>query len=146
MKTRWFAASVVIAALACIGATALAQTPAKPLKEQVVGHWRLVSASVDNQTPYGGDPVGSLFLDAAGHYAIIVITEGAARNVAYFGAYTTDDADGSVTSHIQASNNQAAIGRDEKRYVVFDGDKMIATSRKPSGPPGGIKLTWQRDN
>ncbi|MGO9740258.1 MAG: lipocalin-like domain-containing protein [Roseiarcus sp.] len=146
MKTRLFAAALAGLALASIGATALAQTPAKPLGKQLVGHWRLVSVSINDQAPYGAAPIGSMFLDASGHYSVIVITAGAARNIAYFGAYTADDADGSMTMHIEASSNPAADGRDQKRYVAFDADEMIVTSRKQSEPPGGLKLTWKRDD
>ena len=78
-------ASLVFLALASIASGALAQTPGKALKDQLVGHWRLVSVSVNGAAPYGLDPAGSMFLDAGGHYSVIVVTAGNARNIAYFG-------------------------------------------------------------
>src|SRR5579871_3291458 len=86
--------------LAFAGA-ALAQAPSKSLKQQLVGHWQLVSISANTRTePYGADPKGSLFADAAGHYSVIVISDGGARNVSLFGTYTVDDASNSVTLHV----------------------------------------------
>ena len=78
-------ASLIILALASIDATLFAQTPTKSLKDQLVGHWQLVSVSVNNTTPYGANPQGSMFFDAGGHYSVIVVTAGKARNVSYFG-------------------------------------------------------------
>lgn len=139
-------ASLMLLALATIAATALAQTPGKSLKEQLVGHWRLVSVSINDASPYGANPEGSMFLDAAGHYSVIVITGGNARNVSYFGTYTTNDADNSMMIHIEASSNPNAAGRDEKRFITFSGDELIMANRSPGGPAGGLKLTWKQAN
>ena len=78
--------------LAWLAVPAAAQTPAKSLKEQIIGHWQLVSVTVNDTTPYGANPQGSMFLDAGGHISVIVISAGGARNTSYFGTYTVDDA------------------------------------------------------
>ena len=57
-------ASLVILALASIGATSFAQTPTKSLEDQLVGHWQLVWVCITNSTPYGANPQGCMFLDA----------------------------------------------------------------------------------
>lgn len=139
-------ASFVFLALTSIGATSSAQTPAKSLKDQLVGHWQLVSVSINRSSPYGANPQGSMFLDAGGHYSVIVITAGRARNVSYFGTYTVDDTDSSVTMHIDGSSNANAVGRDEKRFVSFSGDELVVANQKSAGPIGGVKLTWKQAN
>lgn len=139
-------ALLTILALASIASGALAQTPGKSLKDQLVGHWRLVSVSVNGATPYGDNPDGTMFLDAAGHYAVIVLTAGRARNIAYFGTYTVNDADSSVTMQIEAGVNGVAARPDEKRFVAFSGDELTMETRRPGGPPGGVKLTWKLEN
>lgn len=139
-------ASLVILALASIGAPSLAQTPAKSLKDLLVGHWQLVSVSINRSSPYGADPQGSMFVDAGGHYSVIVITAGKARNVSYFGTYTVDDTDSSLTMHIDGSSNANAAGRDEKRFVTFSGDELVVANQKSAGPIGGVKLTWKQAN
>jgi hypothetical protein len=139
-------ALLTILALASIASGALAQTPGKSLKDQLVGHWRLVSVSVNGATPYGDSPEGTMFLDATGHYAVIVLTAGRARNIAYFGTYTVNDADSSVTMQIEAGGNGVAARPDEKRFVAFSGDELTMETRRPGGPAGGVKLTWKLDN
>lgn len=130
-----------------IGTTSSAQTPAKSLKDQLVGHWQLVSVSVNGNAPYGTAPQGSMFFDAAGHYSVIVITVGRARNIAYFGSYAINDADGSITMHIDASSGANAAGRDQKRLVTINGDELTLVTPPATGPihtVGSIKLTWKR--
>ncbi len=139
----WGAALVMLAAIA---APSLAQTPAKALRDQLVGHWRLVAVSVGDLEPYGPHPQGSMFLDAGGRYSVIVISDGGARSLAYFGPYTVDDAGNTVTMHIDASNRANAVGRDEKRLIMLNGDELILENQTPTRSLGSIKLTWQRAN
>jgi hypothetical protein len=138
---------LVALALAPITTASVAQTPAKSLKDQLVGHWQLVSVTIGNRTPYGPDPQGSLFFDATGHYSLIVISAGNARNVAYFGTYTVNDADNSIVMHVDAgSSSLGAAGHDEKRLVTLSGGELIVANQTPSGSPGAIKLTWKQAN
>jgi hypothetical protein len=139
-------ASLVFLALASIASGPLAQTPGKSLKDQLVGHWSLVSVSVNDAKPYGDDPTGSMFLDAGGHYSVIVVTAGKARNIAYFGTYTVDDADSSMTLHVDAGGNGNVVRPDVKRFIAFSGDELIVESQKPDGATGGVKLTWKQAN
>ena len=140
------AAALAIAALASFGATSFAQTPAISLKDRLVGHWQLVSVSVNNAAPYGASPQGSMFLDAGGHYSVIVITGGAAKSLSYFGTYIVNDAESSMTMHIDASSPANAAGREEARFLTFSDDELVVANQKSAGPLGGIKLTWKRAN
>jgi hypothetical protein len=125
----------------------LAQTPATGLTSQVVGDWKLVSVDVDTRTPYGTDPKGSMFLDAAGRFSVIVVSSGKARSVAYFGTYSVDDADKSMTMHVEASSGGSGVdfaGRDVKRLISLSGDQLIVQNENASGTAGGVKLTWKK--
>lgn len=135
-----------LALLAAVAAPSFAQTPAKPLKDQLAGHWRLVSISIGDAQPYWPHPQGSMFFDAGGDYSVIVVSDGGARSISYFGAYTANDADGTLTMHIDASSHAGAAGRDEKRLVTVSGDQLTVENRQAAGSPGSIKLTWQRAN
>lgn len=139
-------ASLAILALALLDAASSAQTPAKSLKDEVVGHWQLVSISINGNTPYGANPQGSMFLDAGGHYAVIVITGGRARSISYYGTYTVNDADDSMTMHIDGSNRADFAGHDVKRVISVSGDEMIVANATASGAAGPTKLTWKRAN
>jgi hypothetical protein len=137
----------LVALLLAVAGAALAQMPSKSLKEQLVGHWRLASISLNDSTEsYGDNPQGSMFADAAGHYSVIVISTGGARNVSLFGTYTVDDADGSVTLHIDATNITDAVGRDVKRFVAVNGDQLTVTSKRSAGPVGPLTMLWKRAN
>lgn len=139
-------ASLVLLALASLDAASSAQTPAKSLKDELVGHWQLVSIVINGNTPYGADPQGSMFLDAGGHYSVIVITGGRARSISYYGTYTVNDADDSMTMHIDGSNRADFAGRDVKRVISLSGDEMIVADQTASGAAGSTKLTWKRSN
>jgi hypothetical protein len=85
-------------------------------------------------------------IDAGGHYAVVVITGGAARSIAYFGTYSVNDADSSITMHIDASSGADAAGRDETRFVAFSGNLLTIGNRQSAGSVGGLKLTWKQAN
>jgi hypothetical protein len=121
-------------------AAALAQS--NSLKDQLVGQWQLVSISINNAVPYGNNPTGSMLLDAAGHYSIIVVSNGGARNISYYGSYTVDEANKSVTMHIVGGTRANADGRDQTRQVTIDGDQLIEQTLPGRG--GAIKMTWKR--
>jgi hypothetical protein len=140
--------SLLAALLTAVLATAsLAQAPDKSLKDALAGHWQLVSVTANERTPYGTDPHGSMFFDAAGHFSIIVISSGNARSVAYFGSYTVNDADKLMTLHIEDSvggGSPNAAGRDLKRSVTLNGDELTIQNQPSAAIPGNIKLTWKR--
>jgi hypothetical protein len=84
-----------------------------------------------------------MFLDASGHYSIIVLSGGGARNIAYYGSYTVSDPDSSINFHIDGSTRANGDGRDHKRLVTLSGDDLTV-STVPTAGRRGIKLTWKR--
>jgi Lipocalin-like domain len=131
--------------VASFASPSYAQSPVKSLKDQLIGHWQLVAVSVNGQSPYGANATGSMFLDAAGHYSVVVITAGDAKSIAYFGNYTVSDADHSVTFHVEASSRASGAEKDQTRVASLSGDELTLASQKP-GPIGGVKLTWKLAN
>src|ERR1700735_2850004 len=97
----------------------------KATKDALVGHWQLVSIAVNDATPYGENPRGSMFFDAGGNYSIIVLSDGLAKNIFYFGTYTVNDADNSISLHIDGASRANADGRDLKRLVTFSADQLV---------------------
>lgn len=138
---RGFLRIAVAIVLVTLAPAARSQT--KSLKDQLVGDWQLVSVDFNGSNPYGSKPQGAMFVGADGRYSIIVIGVGKARTVAYFGTYTANDADNSVTLHIAASNFINGAGRDQKRFITFTGDELTLASEKSRGPIGPLKLTWK---
>jgi hypothetical protein len=125
-----------------------AQSNTKSLKDQVVGHWQLVSVTVNGGTPYGAAPQGSMFLDADGHLSVIVISDGGARNIAYFGSYTIDDANKTMSIHVDGSSGGSgnASGRTFKRVLQLQGSEMTMANQTPTGAPGPVQQTWKLAN
>lgn len=128
--------------------SALAQSAATSLKQQLVGHWQLVSVALGDRTPYGAAPQGSMFLDAEGHLSVIVISDGGARSISYFGTYTVDDAAKSMTIHVDGSSGGSGntSGRSFKRLLQLQGNELVMTNKVPANAPGVIKQTWKQAN
>jgi hypothetical protein len=131
----------LVSALIVVGA-ATAEPPT--LASRLVGHWSLVSVTIGDQKPYGADPKGSMFFDAAGDYAIVVVGVGGAGAIAYFGRYTLDETTGVRSLHVDASNRAGAAGRDQKRLVQLDGDALTLRNNHVSHSLGGVTLVWKR--
>jgi hypothetical protein len=47
-----------------------------------------------------------MMFDAGGHYSVIVVNAGKAPVISYYGAYKVDDADKSMTMHIDAGGRR----------------------------------------
>ena len=121
----------------------------KSLKASLVGHWELVSVSVNGRTPYGDDPHGSMFLDAAGHFSVIVVSDGNARSLAYFGTYTINGAERSMVLYIEDSaggGTPNAAGRELKRLLTLSGDELTVQNELATGGAGGVQVKWKRAN
>ena len=136
--------AIVVLAFIVAGSVATALAQSNSLKDQVVGQWQLVSIGINDAAPYGANPTGSMLLDAAGHYSIIVVSNGGARNISYYGTYTVDETNKSVTMHIAGGTRANADGRDQTRQVTVDGDQLIEQTLP--GRKGSIKMTWKRAN
>jgi hypothetical protein len=147
IKARGVAvSSLMILALASTAATTFAQTPAKSINDQLVGHWQLVSVIINGDTSYGANPKGSMFFDAAGHYAAIVLSDGRDRSISYFGTYAVSNADNSVIFHVDGSSLVGADGKNQKLLITFSGDEMIQATAPTPIPVGDLKVTWKRSN
>jgi hypothetical protein len=57
--------------------------------------------------------------------------------VAYFGTYSTSDADKVLTYHIERSSWPNFEGQDQKRIVTIKGDEMSYKSQVPISSPQG---------
>jgi hypothetical protein len=134
--------AIFLLAISMFAASAGAATPAS-LSTHLIGHWQLEAVDVSGNAPYGAKPQGSMFLDAAGHYSVIVISDGGARSIAYFGTYRTDDAAGTMIFHVTDASQPAAVGHDQTRLVKLNGDELVQQSLPAPGRPV-LKVTWKR--
>ena len=138
----------------------------------LVGTWRLVSRAVTLedgtavQDPgLGTTPTGYLIYDSSGHMAAQMMkldrpteidcgTSGAApRNNsqsvngydAYFGEYTIDETNHTVTHHLEGALAAADVGKSLVRHFQVSGDKLTIFVRTNSPKEIQIRtLTWER--
>ena len=140
---------------------------------QLVGTWRLISRVVrleDGtavQDPgLGTTPTGYLIYDSSGHMAVQLMrldrptaidcgTSGPAspdnssQSVngydAYFGTYTVDETNHTVTHHLEGALTAADVGKSLVRDFQVSGDKLTIVVRTNSPKEKQIRtLTWER--
>jgi hypothetical protein len=140
---------------------------------QLVGTWRLISRVIrleDGtavQDPgLGSAPKGYLIYDSSGHMAVQLMrpdrptavdcsTSGSTPSdnspqflsgyEAYFGTYTVDETNHTVTHHLEGALAAPDVGRDFVRQIQVSGDKLTIVVRTSSSKEKQIRtLTWER--
>lgn len=138
-------------------------------ENQVVGTWRLVSATIDpggqNIPAYGNNPSGLLVFTPDMHFSAVITDADTPRfasgtrgegtseenrmavssNIGFFGRYTVDDRGEFSGNRVEGSTFPNWVGsvrtRDDLRMVV-EGDRMTEHFRRPEGTQ--IRIEWQR--
>ena len=141
------------------------------LSELLPGTWELLSRIDVNDAgerridpSLGEDPVALLIYDRAGHFAAQFMKrdrsgpmiEGpatASNNSrarggydAYFGTYTVDDEQGTVTQHLLGALSQENVGHVLTRAMTVANDRLAIRLRTSSvdGEPVTRELIWKR--
>ena len=82
-----------------------------------------------------------------------IITKGAANSTqailgynAYFGTYTVNEHDGTITHHLEAALFPGDIGKDIERHFTISGDQLTYTFNTTDREGAKISRTvvWQR--
>jgi lipocalin-like protein len=148
----------------------IAMSQQKPLREQLVGTWALVSwdqRNVDGTTvqQFGANPMGIAFFDTTGHYIITVmrtdrgkyaidnfgqIAQATAEEnkataqgtITYFGTYSVNELDRTIAIHVEGSSFPNWNGTDQQRLFEITKDELKLTVRPPRG--GSIDVLWKR--
>jgi Lipocalin-like domain len=139
----------------------------KTLKEQIVGTWMYVS--VDTVRPngsrvpmFGPNPTGLAIFDNNGRYILMTARLGQPKfasnnrnegtpeeymavvhgSIAHFGRYTVNEADKTITFHIETSTFPNWNGTEQKRPITLTGDELKWTTAASSG--GLAEVVLQR--
>jgi hypothetical protein len=146
---------------------AAGQSAPNALKSRFIGTWKLVNIEQRNAkgeviapTPAApGNRTGYLIYDPAGYMAVSIMPVGRkkyadaqptadeakaaiAGYAAYFGTFTINEADKSVTHHLQGSLNPG-MAPDQKRFFELAGNRL--TLKPPAAANGNqSRLTWER--
>ena len=128
---------------------------AKPV-DGLTGTWRLVdvvtvrSGGEATTSVLGRNPAGLLVYDPGGIVAVqIGVEEGAPFDGygAYTGTYEFDAAARIVIHHVRMSLHPSEVGKDLRRRVEIDGDRLTLTpedGRLVGGEMVRTRLVWQR--
>jgi Lipocalin-like domain len=147
-----------------------AQPPAVPAASQFVGTWRLIS----RVRMHDGKPVkdfewdrhsiGYIMYDTSGHMAVQImatdrtgtmdcskVPDAGSNNpsicdgyVAYFGTYTIDEANRTVTHHVEGTVFARDVGKHQVRHYEFSGN-VLQLSVLPTQPgEDTYVLRWER--
>ena len=139
---------------------------------QLVGTWRLITRVVrleDGtavQEGLGTTPKGYLIYDPSGHMAVQLLRPDRPTTIAcsssdstpsdnspqllngyeaYFGTYTIDETNHTVTHHLEGALAAADVGRNLIRQFQVSGDKLTIVVRTSSAKEKQIRtLTWER--
>ena len=137
--------------------------------KDLVGSWTLVSVTLEQNGKktelYGANPQGLMIRDADGHVAVIItkpelpafagndrmsgtpeenkaIVQG---SLAYFGTSTVNEADKTITTHIESCTFPNWNGTDRKVTFNISGDELDTVSTAtPSTGTGTARLVWRR--
>ncbi len=147
-------------------------TSSRPLSTTLIGTWELLSR--EDRTPagerridpsLGADPIALLVYDRSGHFAAqfmkrdrrpgsepVAASAGANNSRArdgydaYFGTYSVDDRDGTVTQRLLGALSPENVGQVLTRTMVVEGDTLsirLETSTT-DGEPIVRTLRWKR--
>jgi Lipocalin-like domain len=140
----------------------------RPLQEQVVGTWTLVSevAYKGDQTsmPLGPNPQGQMMFDRNGRFMMIIARPdlpkfaGGKRDagtpeenkavlaglLGFFGTYSTDESAHVLLIRPQAGTFPNWNGADQKRFCVMTVDEMKWTNRTPAIAGEYVEVLWRR--
>ncbi len=168
MSRRRMLATCAVALLGFAGAAmnAVAQQPS--LDEQLIGSWMIVSATTTRPDgtkvdTFGPDPKGLQIFERGGRTSAIIVgsnlpkfasnnrATGTAdenkaviqRSVAFFGPYTFNKADQSITFQVEGSTFPNWEGTTQKRFIAISGNDLTITI--PAGSAGGTgESRWKR--
>ena len=138
-------------------------------KDRFAGTWKLVNTEQRNArgeviplaSAASGNPnrTGYIIYDPAGYMAVSIMPVGRTKYVgaqptddeakaaitgyaAYFGTFSVNEAEGTVTHHLQGSLN-AGMAPDQKRFFEFSG-KRLTLKPPPASNGNQSRLTWER--
>lgn len=134
----------------------------RAVQVRLVGTWMLVALGGEGVLVerLGTNPVGILVYDASENMSVQIMNQEHGRlplstdkdikaafqsYVGYFGKYSIDLEERSITHHVVGSLYPRDVGRDFKRLYEFSGDQLILTATGLiAGDPIAAHLVWER--
>lgn len=162
------ASNIALAGCLSAGMVTLAAADDEGAAERIAGTWKLVSLVVDRGheriSVFGKEPRGIQIMHQNGRFAVITTRStlpryasgnrmkgtdeeyraiGQGTNAAY-GTYTIDEADQSITFHIEVSTFPNWEGQSQRRAFTINGDEWRYVNPSPAVGDGSVEVVWRR--
>jgi hypothetical protein len=160
-KSVWAGLATVVLGL-CISAGAIAQQKAASLKQQILGSWMLQSVYDEfeggkKENPWGAGVQGTAMYDRSGRFSYMIVSAGRGKSetgprtpvgqaIGYFGTYTTNDADKTITWKIERSTFPNFEGIERTATITIKGDSLSQVSAPIPSPAGKFSphIEWKK--
>ena len=156
--------AVTVFGLALLTEGAIGAPKAKIKKGQLVGDWALVSTNAPNAAIQNGPDDGYLVFERNGRFSFAILgskvpkfasnnrnTGTADENkavaqgsIAYFGTYSVNEADGTLTFHIARSSFPNWTGTDQPRLITSLTAQELKYTNPSASIGGTAELVWKR--
>ena len=134
----------------------------------LVGAWTVVSVTVEGDgkrsEPLGPSPIGTQIYDSSGRFASMVMRSDLPKvasnnratatpeesqkiahgSLAYYGTYTVNEAEKSLTMQMEGATFPNWIGTSHKRLYAISGDTLTITNPTPSVGGGVLTVVLKR--
>ena len=136
--------------------------------KDLVGAWTVVSVTVEGDgkksEPLGANPIGMQIYDSGGRFTSMVMRSDLPRvasnnratstpeesqkiahgSLAYYGTYSVNEAEKSVTMQMEGATFPNWIGTSPKRLYAISGDTLTITNPTPSAGGGVLTVVLKR--
>ena len=166
MNRRSMISMTVVTALglALSASTAGSAPRAKIKKSQLVGDWALVSVDAPNATIQNRPNDGFLVFERGGRFSFALLSSNVPKfasnnrnsgtadenkaavqgNIAYFGTYSMNEADSTLTLHIERCSFPNWNGTDQKRLITSLTAQELKYTNPGASIGGTAELLWKR--
>jgi hypothetical protein len=156
--------AVTIFGLAVLAQGAIGAPKARIKKNQLVGNWTLVSANAPNAAIQNRPNDGFLVFERNGRFSFALLSSNVPKfasnnrntgtadenkavvqgNIAYFGTYSVDEADGTLTFHVERCSFPNWNGTDQRRLIKSLTAEELRYTNPSASVGGSAELVWKR--
>jgi lipocalin-like protein len=156
--------ATVVLMLALLAEGAIAAPKGKVNKNQLVGDWTFVSTNTPNATIQNHPGDGYLVFERNGRFSFAILSSDVPKfasnnrntgtadenkavvqgGISYFGTYSVNEADGTLTLHIERCSYPNWNGTDQKRLITSLTAQELKYTNPSASVGGTAELEWKR--
>ena len=156
--------TVTVFGLAFLAEGAIGAPKAKIKKGQLVGDWAFVSNNAPNAAIQNGPDDGYLVFERNGRFSFAILSSKVPKfasnnrntgtadenkavaqgSISYFGTYSVNEADGTLTFHVARSSYPNWNGTDQPRLITSLTAQELRYTNPSASFGGTAELVWKR--